>query len=105
MPLLRLDKIADIYTRTGAAGFTTLEKSGLICGLRHLVGGQSGPDRSSLAERRHLQWGDVSYEMPYPAQVEIDGVRWSPLRETFRTIPSPRGAAQGRAVDVVRVLQ
>lgn len=104
MPLLRLDKLATIYTRTGAAGFSTADAAGLVCGLRHLTGGQSGPDRSSLAERRHLQWADVSYEMPYPCQIEIDSIRWQPLRETFRSIPSPAGPSMGRSVDVVRVL-
>jgi hypothetical protein len=97
---------ANIYTRDARGRYNVLTKANLVCRRSHIPRTMAGSSqgRAELSSIRHLQWSDISYQIPTASQVEIDGVRYNPVGETFGTIPSPSGGATpiGRRCDLVR---
>jgi len=101
MAMLGLDQLADVYTMTEATGLhDTLVKSSLRCRLAH----PSAAQEASVVEQPELRkmLFEPGYEIPAFAQVEVDGLRWFPVTESFRAYRGPTSQVIYRMVTVER---
>jgi hypothetical protein len=98
-----LDQTATVYG-TGASGrFDHVLRPELRCRVVHLRinSAPGGNERAELAQLRRFLW-DPAYELPENTQVEVDGVRYKPVRGTFAALRGPAGKVTVRAADAVR---
>lgn len=102
MPSALWTTTADVYTRTAATGaYTTLAKADLVCRLALQSYQASGVDPSTGQPAPRLLWQDTTYSLPHSCQVEVAGVRYTPIHGSEKA-PAPLGTALYRAVDLIR---
>lgn len=92
---------ANIYTENLATGnYDILHKEALRCRSTHVGAGVPFEQRRDAGEMRHLQF-EAAYIMPVDCRIEIQGTRYSPVEETFKTVIGPNGQVKMRAVDML----
>jgi hypothetical protein len=102
--LLRLlPERADVYTADADGRFTQLATSGLACRAVLLLrrADMVTIDRAELLAQRTLYF-DPDYALDERAQVELDGVRWSPIAGSFTAPKDMAGAIAYRACIIAR---
>jgi hypothetical protein len=92
---------ANVYTESVGTGiYDVLHKENLRCRSTHLGAGVPFDQRRDAGETRHLQF-ERDYVMPTDCRIEIQGTRYSPIEETFKTVIGPNGQVKMRAVDML----
>ena len=103
---LGFDQTASVYTPDATDGsFTVLAEPSLACRLAHVATAQNTPadERAEVAHRRRLLW-DADYTMPNPAEILVDGQRWSVQPETVEALRGPNGSVIYQRCTVVIVI-
>lgn len=99
--MIGLDQTADVYTMNASTGdHDTLDKASLKCRLAHPSPTQA-PSGAEQPELRKMIF-EAGYEMPAFSQVEVDGIRWFPVTESFRAYRGPTSQVVYRMVTVER---
>lgn len=104
--MIPLQQRARVYTTadTGTGTFTHLVKDGLACRLTIAPTPVLPPDdRAADLPRTRLLW-EAGYSMPSPAQVEIDGERWTVRAGSEDAIKGPFGSVVYRRADVAQAV-
>lgn len=102
--MILLKQTATVYGEDATTKlYTVVLKSNLRCTLLTVSGGQNAQERSELNQIRRLFW-DATYPMPNYAQLEIDGKRYNPQRESIAEYKGNIGnVVMVYACDVVEV--
>lgn len=80
-----LNATAVVYTPNGTTGaYTVVAKAALPCRLANVrqEGKGAAEERDVVAQNRRLLW-DEAYVMPDNAQVEVGGVRWNVVPNSY----------------------
>lgn len=89
---------------TGTGAFTSLVKDALPCRLTLVPTPALPPDaREADLPRTRLLW-HAAYTMPSPAQVEIDGDRWTVRAGTEDPVKGPYGTVVYWRADVAQAV-
>ena len=106
MQLFGLNVIATVYVANGAedGAFTTVAKTHLLCrrGNKGRVGQGREGTRDEEVQNRRLLWSEP-WAMPNNAQVDVDGVRWNVVADTYAAMSGLTAEILYRRCDVVRV--
>lgn len=100
-----LNSTAVVYTPHATTGaYTVVANAGLTCRLANK--GQAGQgaaeERDELVQNRRLLWR-TAYTMPNDAQIEVEGVRWNVIPNSYSELKGLGSAVRYRRCDLTVV--
>ena len=106
MKLMGLNDTAVVYTANSDGDFTVVGRAALVCRLTNKSGrmgdGDGGNERGEDSQNRRLIW-EADYAMPDNAQIQVGGVRWNVIAETYAAMRGMGTAVMYRRCDVIEV--
>lgn len=83
--MIGLTERATVLIRAAGGAYTTEVRTGLRCRLVKLNASRAATadDRAELTAQRELWW-EAGYVIPDGARVQIDGITWQTVRNTYR---------------------
>ena len=100
-----LNSTAVVYTPNGTTGaYTVVAKAALRCRLANVRGEGKGAaeERDEVAQNRRLLWVEA-YVMPATAQIEVEGVRWNIMPNSYAEMKGLGAAVKYRRCDLAVV--